>query len=421
MDTGRVDSEVRLVPVAEGYAGTSVNAVIFRRNSIVTHGNTQFISFYDADGHMVLGRRKPGGNDWELHTTPYQGNILDAHNSISMAVDGNGYLHVAWDHHGHPLRYARSLEPGGLELGDMEQPGSLSAGHRVTYPEFYHMPDGDLLFMYRHGSSGDGFQVLHHYDLETGTWKMLHEQLIDGQGEVNPYWQTTIDDAGTLHLSWNWRRHGGVETNHDLAYARSRDGGITWERTNGEPYDLPITPGTAEYALRIPENSTMMNQTAMDANSRGRPYIVNYWAPEGSDVPQYHIVYHDGEVWRDSQISQLTQPFKLRGGGTMAPPLSRPQIVVDTSDGHDRVIVIFRAEERGGRVSVTTSNALEKGEWQTRDLHEMPVGSWEPSYDTELWRHEKKLHLFVQRVGQRDHEQSVDMDPTMVYVLEWHP
>ena len=411
----------RLIPIEKGFASTSVNAVIFRSNSIFTHENTQYVSFYDPDGRVVVARRELDSDEWITQYTPFNGNVYDAHNSISIAVDGQGYLHISWDHHGHPLNYARSLEPGSLEFGEPKQITEESTRHRVTYPEFYRLPEGDLLFMYRHGRSGDGVQVLHHYDVSTGEWTLLHEQLIDGLGEVNPYWQTAIDEHGTLHLSWNWRRHGGVESNHDLAYARSRDGGRTWERTTGEHYDLPITPETAEYALRIPENSSMMNQTSMTADSHGYPYIINYWLPDNSRIPQYHLVFFDGEEWHVSQVSQLTQPFELHGGGTMAPPISRPQIVVHSDDDVDRAIVVFRAEERGNKVSVAYTSDLSSGVWQTRDLLDITVGKWEPTFDNWLWQNEKRLHLFVQNVGQADHEQAVDLDPQMVYVLEWEP
>lgn len=413
--------EPRLIPVAPGYSETSVNAVIFRRNALVTWGNYQFIGFYNPDGAMVLGRRTLGEDHWHLHTTPHSADVRNAHNSISLAIDGQGYLHVSWGQHSVPLRYARSLEPAGLELGEPGFLGTDTEHHRVTYPEFYLLPDGDLLFMYRHGSSGDGSQVLHRYHHRAQTWELVHESLIDGQGEVNPYWQVTIDASGTLHLSWNWRRHGGVETNHDLAYARSRDGGVTWERTDGTPYDLPITPESAEYALRIPENSTMMNQTSMAADSKGRPYIVNYWRPQGSDVPQYHLVYHDGEHWQVSPVGRLSEPFDLVGGGTMAPPISRPQIAVDVTGETDRAFVLFRARERDRRVSVAVTDDLQQGDWRFVDLTDFSVGAWEPGYDPVLWQENHELHIFVQHVEQADHERPVPIEPQMVYVLEWRP
>ncbi len=184
---------------------------------------------------------------------------------------------------------------------------------------------------------------------------------------------------------------------------------------------MNITPGTAEIALHIPENSSMMNHTSMAADAQGRPYIVNYWKPEGSEIPQYHLVYHDGRQWQVSQVGQLSEEFDLKGGGTMAPPISRPQIVIDSANGHSSAWVIFRAGERGSVVSAAVSDDLDSGEWQFRDLTEMCVGSWEPSYDTKLWRRDKILHLFVQNVSQRDHEQSGELGPQMVYVLEWEP
>lgn len=424
-DTGKIsEPEVNLIPVAPGFADTSVNAVIFRKHSLFTHNGSQYISFYDAKGFVVIGKRQSGSSDWKLHQTEFTGDVEDAHNSISLAVDGNGFIHLAWNHHNDPLNYAVSLDAGSLEMSEKYRPGSLDTDHSVTYPEFYRMPDGDLIFMYRNGWSGDGSQVVHRYDLENSRWKLLHEQLIDGGGQVNPYWQTAMDKNGTFHLSWNWRRHGGVETNHNMMYARSHDGGVTWERSTGEPYELPITAETAEIAAIIAENSSLMNQTSMAADSEGRPYIVSYWAPEGSDTPQYHMIFFYGEGdWRTVQIGSRSGAFELKGEGTMAPPISRPQIIAQTGQGQDRIVILFRDEERGKRVSaaVTDDVVADVVNWQFVDLTEEGVGAWEPTLDHQLWQEQGVLNLFVQRVGQGNHEQAEEIGPQMIYVLEWNP
>ncbi len=91
----------RLVEVGDGYAATSVNTAVFRGSSLATHGDTQYISYYDPDGHVVLGKRKLGSDNWTIQKTQYKGNIKDAHNVISLGVDGDGYLHASFDHHGH--------------------------------------------------------------------------------------------------------------------------------------------------------------------------------------------------------------------------------------------------------------------------------------------------------------------------------
>jgi hypothetical protein len=81
----------------EAWSGNSINTVVFRKNSLTSFNGTQFISYYDAEGFVVLGKRILGQPGWELKKTRFRGNIADAHNSISIVLDGEGYLHMAWD------------------------------------------------------------------------------------------------------------------------------------------------------------------------------------------------------------------------------------------------------------------------------------------------------------------------------------
>lgn len=405
--------EARLVEVGKGYSQTSVNTAVFRNSSLVTHGEEQYISFYDAEGFLTLGKRKLDSDRWTLHRTQYKGNVKDAHNVISMMLDGDGYLHVSFDHHGHPLNYCRSLAPHSLELGEKEPMTGADEGN-VTYPEFYRLSGGDLLFAYRSGSSGRGNLVLNRYSLKEKSWSRVQDVLIDGEDQRNAYWQLYVDEQGTIHLSWVWRETWMVETNHDLCYARSSDNGVTWQKSNGETYALPIRLDNAEYACRIPQNSELINQTSMSADAGGHPYIASYWRDPDSDVPQYRIVWHDGQQWHSRQVSDRTTPFSLKGGGTKMIPIARPRIVVE--DG--ALFYLFRDEERGSKVSVAYTTDVESGKWSITDLTDFPVDAWEPSHDAELWKSKKLLHLFVQPAKQGDGERTVEVAPQPVYVLE---
>jgi len=145
--------------VAVGYSASSVNAVVFRRNSLVTFDDSQYIAFYNGSKNVIIGKRKLDSDEWLVNHSQFSGNAVDAHNVISIIVDGDGYLHMSWDHHGHPLRYAKGLAPGSIELGEKESmTGSLE--NRVTYPEFYKLSNGDLLFFYRDGGSKSILKVL---------------------------------------------------------------------------------------------------------------------------------------------------------------------------------------------------------------------------------------------------------------------
>src|SRR5690606_34582932 len=108
---------VHIVPVGKGWAKNTVNTAVFRKNSLVSNEKYQYIAYYDDEGYVVLGRRLLSAVDWEIRRTPYKGHAQDAHNIISIIVDGAGYLHVCWDQHNSKLRYARTVKPNSLLLG----------------------------------------------------------------------------------------------------------------------------------------------------------------------------------------------------------------------------------------------------------------------------------------------------------------
>lgn len=404
----------RLVEVGQGYSSTSVNTTIFRNSSLTSFQGRQYTAYYDDEGWMVIACRKLRSDEWTTTRTQYRGNVRDAHNGISLMVDGDGYLHVAFDHHGHPLNYCRSVAPYTLTL-DEKEPMIGSDEGDVTYPEFYRLANGDLLFAYRSGASGRGNLVLNRYSLQTRRWERVQDILIDGEDRRNAYWQLYVDAAGTIHLSWVWRETWLVETNHDLCYARSKDGGKTWEKSTGERYTLPIRLENAEIACPIPQNSELINQTSTSADERGNPYIASYWRSSDSDIPQYRLVWHDGQSWQNRQISDRKTPFTLRGGGTKMIPIARPRMVVDRKRGY----YVFRDAERGERVSIYYTRNIRKGRWRAKDLTDFAVHAWEPTLDAELWKTEKRLHLFVQDTHQGDGERVVKSEASPVYVLEF--
>jgi len=246
----------------KGWAKNSVNGVVFRKNSVVTHNNEQYTAFYNGDGFVVLGKRALGTITWTTKVTTLKGTVSDAHNSISMMVDGAGFLHLSWNHHNTALNYCKSLTAGSLDMGvKTSMIGTLETS--VSYPEFHRLPSGDLIFMYRDGASGNGNLVINTYQTQQKKWIRLHGSLINGEGLRNAYWQAFVDSKGTVHVSWVWRETADVASNHDLCYARSSDGGKTWKKTSGANYAIPITASSAEYAVTIAQNSELINQTSM--------------------------------------------------------------------------------------------------------------------------------------------------------------
>ena len=402
-----------------GWANNSVNTVIFRKNALTTYGKIQYTAYYDSDEYVVLAKRNIHSDKWIVQRSNFKGDATDAHKSISIVADGSGVVHLAWGQHNNRLNYAKTNGKGSLVLGaKLTMLGESE--NKVSYPEFYKMANGDLLFFYRDGGSGNGNLMINRYNVSKQNWIRVQNNLIDGEGKRNAYWQATIDRTGTIHVSWVWRESPDVSSNHDLCYAKSIDGGQTWMKSNNEKYQLPINAGNAEYALIIPQKSELINQTSMFADHKGNVFIASYWRDRSSAVPQYHLVYRNDGKWNTENLNFRKTSFSLSGGGTKKIPISRPQIVAWPKGNKLSAAIIFRDEERGNKVSIAYSRNLNIRNWKIDDFT-APVGDWEPAYDAELWKDKGILSLFIQEVKQIDGEGNAQSAPTAVKVLDWKP
>src|SRR5690606_29873106 len=99
-----------------GWAKSAINTAVFRKNSLVTHNGEQYAAWYDSTSHVILAKRQLDAEGWSYRRTQLTGNTADAHNSISIMDVGDGYLRIAWKHHGSPLQYGRSIATGSLVL-----------------------------------------------------------------------------------------------------------------------------------------------------------------------------------------------------------------------------------------------------------------------------------------------------------------
>ncbi|MFT4204868.1 MAG: BNR repeat-containing protein [Chitinophagaceae bacterium] len=407
-------------PVETAWASNSVNVTVFRKNSVVSWKNNQYTAYYDQQGYIKIAKRKICKKDWQITQTNLHGDVKDAHKIISIMVDGDGYIHLCWNEHNDVLHYAKSTRPNTVRF-DKEIPMTGTNENKVTYPEFYRMANGNLLFLYRDGGSGNGNMVINRYDLKTKKWSNVHHNLIDGEGKRNAYWQACTDNAGNIYVSWVWRESPDVASNHDMCFAMSSDGGATWTKSNGEAYQLPITAASAEYVCHIPQNSNLINQCSMAAITDGNTknvVVASYWNDSLTQIPQYQVLCLQDGKWSVSSPDHRTEGFSLGGYGTKSIPISRPQIVTAKRKGKLFAALVFRDNDRGNKVSVAVSDDLHYTNWTIKDLDTLSVGAWEPTFDTELWKTRQVLDLFVQPVTQVDGEGLANKQPTMVEVWE---
>ncbi len=409
----------QLIQISDNaFSGSSVNVLSGVKQTLYTHQNTQYTGFYNKDAYLVIAKRKLDSQNWQLHTTEFTGNVNDAHNHISLVVDGEGYLHVSWDHHNNPLNYAKSKQPGSLKLIRSNMLGQQEKS--VTYPQFYALSNGDILFQYRDGGSGRGTLVMNQYDVKQQKWQRLHTALIDGEGQRSAYWDMTVDQNDVLHLAWIWRETPDVATNHDLMYAQSVDQGKTWQTISGQTYQLPIRLNNSDVIKKIDQNHKLMNPPFITADESSLPYITSYWADSPTQAPAFNVVRFNGKQWQTFKGPESKQNFSLSGIGTKNPPWSRAVLLIDNRDKQDRIYLVHR-DDPAKDIKIHTIDPLQPNKWQTETLYSQSFGAWEPSIDPIQWQRHHTLNMLVQDVVQLDgnDNQAADVAAKPISVLSW--
>jgi len=301
-------SVVDAVDVGDAWAGHAVGF------DLLTRDDRQFVAHYDADRRLVVAQRTLGETDWERTTLPERV-PWDSHNDLALAADAAGHLHLSGNMHGDPLVYFRTRDP--LDATTFERVDVLVGRDedRVTYPRFLDGPEG-LVFMYRDGASGSGRRLLNAYDPETGWRRLLDAPLLNGGDAANAYPAGPVrGPEGDFHLFWVWRESPDAATNRDLSYARSPDL-RSWERADGAPLDLPITPDDDCLVDPVPPGGGLLNSNvAPGFDAEGRP-TVTYHKHVG-DATEAVVARLEGDRWRVRQVSDWGERWDFGGPGSL--------------------------------------------------------------------------------------------------------
>ncbi|MCP5518601.1 MAG: BNR-4 repeat-containing protein [Verrucomicrobiales bacterium] len=319
---------VRTVEVAEGLASHPVNG----GRCLISDGACQYLAFYAADHQATVAKRRLDSDAWEFATLPERVG-WDTHNRLVLFQDRDGYLHLTGNMHGAPLRYYRTTNPRDIQSFEAVHRWSGQLEDRVTYPSVIQSRDGSTHMMYRDGGSGDGQRVLVHYDEATRSWNGTGRAFISGRDRrptcnAYPFGGIVEDATGSWHIAWCWRETPDVETNFDVCYARSRDQGATWERSNGEALALPIRPETAQVVDPIPQRRGLMNGGALVVSEQGIPFI-GYTRFDADGRNQLFVATPVAGRWTVIQISDWTVRFWFEGRGTIPeyPPIPRLSLI----------------------------------------------------------------------------------------------
>lgn len=376
------------------------NASAFTQDPIQTLADgTQYAIWIDTASHPIIGRRLFPEAEWEtFDLANLAGNPLDSptkddsHNSYSMVVDSEGYIHVSGNHHMTPLQYVRSATPGSITA--WTTPGMIgdTPEQTMSYPQFAQLPNGTVVFTFRdEGPVGLGAYYLNAYNPVTKVWTR-RAKLLDGT-TVNPYQSPYLNKLavgadGTIHLFFLWRpgvlNDPAQATN--ISHMKSADGGITWTTAAGAALTVPVLYTNSAPVVTAGVVAGELNQSGATVDSADNPWSV-WWRYDGAFNAGYGIYVRrwNGTAW--------VQEFVARTGTGTADPtaLPRPQIF----SWGDRVFVLYSKEPdaRSVRLLEVTPGAVSPA--GDIPLFTGPLGRYEPVFDTAAINARGELHLIV--------------------------
>jgi hypothetical protein len=437
--------DARALTIA-GSFGQAINGLSFQQEALLTHGDYQYLGYYDADRRVCLARRKLPAGEWQVvRFSDYHFKSNDAHNTISIGIcAADGTIHLSWDHHVHQLKYRRS-KPGvatrpedvtwdATAFGPITNKLEPGKPIKITYPRFIATPDGGLQFCYRRGGSGNGDRMLVDYNPKTGKWANTR-QIDSGKGVFKDEKATSrsrcsypngynYGPKGRLHTTWVWRE-SAQGANHDLVYVYSEDGGNTWKNNAGESLDQPPhvnSPGAT--VVKIHRGLGLMNTHGQAVDSQGRIHVVMWhgteatlkeagsepwatrWGP--ADARRYH------HYFRDDDGRWLHRELPVYAG-------NRPKVFIDADDNAFLIYAARHREapmqsevyfERGDLIIMAATAASKWTDWQVIHKEAGPFGN-EMLGDPVRWKQSGVLSVMVQQGPSKKHE------PTPLRVLDF--
>ena len=428
-------SKVGSALTISGRWGNFINGKSYQRMPIETYKGWQYVTYYDPQRHVCIGRRKLPDGIWELIQFKdylFEGN--DNHNVTVLGISqGDGTIHLAFDHHGEPLNYRVSKPGVATDPDNMQWNASLFSDVRdwlkqgeqlsnVTYPRFVPTPQGGLLLVSRNGASRDGKITFAEYNPDRGSWSSRWEVTnnkglyVFGDKECdrrNAYLNGVHygEASKRLHMSWNWReKYLGIM--HNLNYAYSDDNGRNWFNSAGQQIGNPgrlisiNSPGLVVW--EITPDQGLDNQEGQYVDALDRPHICLWHLLNGitskdrdpAKSAYYHYWRDETGIWRQNEI------FSPVGGGDDK-QRNRPKII--STPGHD-LIAIFNNKARIVLVRATVENKYR--DWNVIHVEEGPWDG-EPLPDLGRWREERILSVYMQK------EPSKSGEPTDLFVVDF--
>ncbi|NSY51299.1 BNR-4 repeat-containing protein [Agrobacterium tumefaciens] len=307
------------VPVGGGRNGIEIDeawsGVTVTFDAIARRGKIYF-GYYNADRWLTVAQLDQNSGVVCRSRLPSQFAGWDGHNTVALAFDASGHIHIAGNMHASPLVYgASSISESIAKI--VLSPMVGSDEENVTYPSFITGPDHKLYFAYRSGFSGNGEWIVN--AREGGAWKRVPKEPIFSSSfegrPTNAYPSSFRFLNDYVHIAAVWRRTSDVSSNYAITYARTRDF-LHWEDHNGQEVKLPMSPETSDMVELTGEREGLVNGARVAVTASGKP-VVAYakYGPSGRNSIVLASPLRDR--WHHSFVAMADQRTLVAGSGSV--------------------------------------------------------------------------------------------------------
>lgn len=322
-----------------------------------------YVAYYDPEHYITVASRglvdgvwtysKPQG-EWLpdknrfMHQTEH-----DSHNYLTLAMDKKGHIHLSGNMHKDKLVWFRSQKSNDIHsLVQQEMTGVREES--TTYPLFFYGRNGELLFRYRDGESGNGDDIYNRWNEVRQCWvRLLDTPLLSGEGQMNAYAQLPVFGPDNMwHMIWMWRDTPHCETCHDLSYARSPDL-LHWFSHDGKPTALPVTWDNGEIIDPAPVEHGLINMSQNIGFDNAGNVLITWHRYDNNGKSQAWIARPESEGWIIRQLSDWNFRWDFKGMGSIP-----PEVIISAPYHNGSHIV----------VTFTLHNDI-SGEWWVDEKH----------------------------------------------------
>jgi hypothetical protein len=258
--------------------------------SIAVDGSNIYISYFDnTNNDLKFAKSTDGGDTWDPASIKTIDSTGDVGEYTSIALNSSNVYISYFDDTNNDLKFTKSTDNG-----NTWEPGNIKTVDSIGYiGDFISMAvDGLNIYISYHDFGNNDLKFIKSTD-GGNTWDSANKRTVDSAGFVGRYTSIAVDGSN-VYISYY------DDISYDLKFARSTDGGDTWD-----PVNIKTVDSTGEVGLF----------TSICVN--GSNVYISYYDTTNNDL-KFARSTDSGTTWDPANIKTVDSTDRIGAYTSMA-------------------------------------------------------------------------------------------------------